>query len=44
MAGKDLEAKAEYEQFLSFWREADVQVPIVRRVKGEYRKLLAKSN
>ena len=44
MAKKDLEAKAEYEQFLSFWREADEQVPILRRVKAEYRKLLATSN
>jgi len=44
MAREDLEAKAEYDQFLSFWREADPEVPILRRVKAEYRKLLAKSN
>lgn len=44
MAQKDLEAKAEYEQFLSFWREADAQVPILRRVKAEYRELLGRSN
>jgi hypothetical protein len=44
MAKKDLEAKAEYERFLSFWREADAQVPILRRVKVEYGKLVAKSN
>jgi eukaryotic-like serine/threonine-protein kinase len=44
MAKQDLEAKVEYERFLSFWREADPQVPILRRVQAEYRKLLAKSN
>jgi hypothetical protein len=44
MANEDLEAKAEYDQFLSLWREADAQVPILRRAKAEYRKLLAKSS
>lgn len=39
MSGKHQEAKSEYERFLSFWREADVDVPILRRVKAEYERL-----
>ena len=43
IAGKDRDAKAEYERFLSFWREADADVPILRRVKAEYGRLVAKA-
>ena len=39
LAGKKAEAKAEYEYFLSLWREADQDVPILRRVKAEYQRL-----
>jgi hypothetical protein len=38
MAGRNQDAKAEYQQFLSFWREADTDVPILKRVNAEYRK------
>jgi hypothetical protein len=38
MSGKNGEAKSEYERFLSFWHEADVGVPILRRVKAEYER------
>ena len=39
LVGKKAEAKAEYEHFLSLWREADQDVPILRRVKAEYQSL-----
>ncbi len=42
MAGNDRNAKAEYNVFLSLWREADADVPILRRVKVEYSRLLPK--
>ncbi len=38
ISGKNGEAKSEYERFLSFWHEADVGVPILRRVKAEYER------
>ncbi|HZQ50591.1 MAG TPA: hypothetical protein VFB14_00245 [Bryobacteraceae bacterium] len=36
MAGKDLQGKEEYERFLWVWREADVEVPVLRQVRAEY--------
>ncbi len=41
MAGKGREAKAEYERFLSFWSEADADLPILRVVRAESSRLLA---
>ncbi len=43
MAGRSEEAKSEYQQFLSLWGQADADVPILRRVKAEYGRLLAKA-
>jgi tetratricopeptide (TPR) repeat protein len=40
LAGNNREARKEYEQFLSFWRDADTDVPIFRSVKAEYAALL----
>jgi len=42
MTGKYREAKAEYGRFLSFWSEADPDVPILRVVKAEYGRLHGK--
>ncbi len=44
MAGKRAEAEAEYQKFLSLWREADADVPILRNVKAEYARLLAEAS
>lgn len=41
--GKDLESKEEYERFLSFWREADVDVQVLRQVRAEYERLLRRA-
>jgi len=43
VAGKRAEAEAEYQHFLPLWREADTDVPILRSVKAEYSRLLAKA-
>jgi tetratricopeptide (TPR) repeat protein len=42
MAGRDQDAKTEYQQFLSLWREADTEVPILKRVNAEYGRLRTK--
>jgi tetratricopeptide (TPR) repeat protein len=42
MAGKNVEAKAEYQQFLSLWGQADADVPILRHVKDESSQLVMK--
>lgn len=39
MAGQDRAAKTDYERFLWLWREADTEVPTLRRVKAEYERL-----
>jgi eukaryotic-like serine/threonine-protein kinase len=32
-------AKAEYEEFLSLWKDADSDIPILKQAKAEYAKL-----
>ncbi len=37
--GNTAEAKAEYENFFSLWKDADPGIPILREAKAEYAKL-----
>jgi predicted Zn-dependent protease len=39
MAGRKLEAKAAYQDFLTLWKEADPEIPVLKQAKAEYAKL-----
>ena len=39
MQGHAAEAKAAYQDFLALWKEADVDIPLLREAKAEYAKL-----
>ena len=39
MAGDTAKAKAAYQDFLTLWKDADPDVPILKQAKGEYAKL-----
>jgi tetratricopeptide (TPR) repeat protein len=39
LVGDDVKAKASYQDFLTLWRDADPDIPILKRVKAEYAKL-----
>jgi len=39
LSGDNTKAKAAYQQFLSLWKDADPDVPILKSVKAEYAKL-----
>jgi eukaryotic-like serine/threonine-protein kinase len=39
LSGDKIKAKAAYEAFLAVWREADPDVPILKRAKAEYARL-----
>jgi eukaryotic-like serine/threonine-protein kinase len=39
MSGKKDKAKAAYEEFLTLWKDADANVPILEQAKAEYAKL-----
>ena len=39
MAGDTAKAKAPYQNFLSLWKDADPDIPILKRAKAEYAKL-----
>jgi hypothetical protein len=39
MAGDTAKAKAAYQDFLTLWKNADPDIPILREAKGEYAKL-----
>ena len=39
MAGDTAKAKAAYQDFLSLWKDADADIPILKQAKAEYAKL-----
>jgi cytochrome c-type biogenesis protein CcmH/NrfG len=39
MQGDTAKAKAAYQDFLTLWRDADPDIPILKRAKAEYAKL-----
>jgi eukaryotic-like serine/threonine-protein kinase len=39
MAGDTVKAKAAYEDFLTLWKDADPDIPILKQAKAEYEKL-----
>jgi tetratricopeptide (TPR) repeat protein len=39
LLGDEVKAKASYQDFLTLWRDADLDIPILSRVKAEYAKL-----
>jgi hypothetical protein len=39
IAGDVSQAKAEYEDFLRIWNDADSNIPILRQAKAEYSRL-----
>jgi cytochrome c-type biogenesis protein CcmH/NrfG len=39
MQGDAAEAKASYQDFLTIWKEADPDVPVLKQAKAEYAKL-----
>jgi hypothetical protein len=39
MAGDTARAKRAYQEFLSQWKDADPDIPILKQAKAEYAKL-----
>jgi hypothetical protein len=39
MAGDTLKAKATYQEFLTLWKDADPDIPILKEAKAEYAKV-----
>jgi len=39
MSGDTAKAKSAYQDFLTLWKDADPDVPILKQVKAEYAKL-----
>jgi hypothetical protein len=39
IAGDTAKAKAAYEDFLTLWKDADPDIPILKQAKAEYAKL-----
>jgi eukaryotic-like serine/threonine-protein kinase len=39
MQGDTAKAKAAYQDFLTLWKEADPDIPILKEAKAEYAKL-----
>jgi eukaryotic-like serine/threonine-protein kinase len=39
MAGDQTNAKRVYQDFLTFWKDADPDIPILGQAKAEYAKL-----
>jgi eukaryotic-like serine/threonine-protein kinase len=40
MSGDKTKAKSAYQNFLSLWKDADPDIPILKQAKAEYAKLL----
>jgi hypothetical protein len=39
MAGDTVKAKTAYQNFLSLWKDADPDIPILKQANAEYAKL-----
>ena len=39
MAGESAKAKSAYNDFLTLWKDADPDIPILQQAKAEYAKL-----
>jgi hypothetical protein len=39
MSGKTVKAKAAYQDFFTLWKDADLDIPILKQAKAEYAKL-----
>jgi hypothetical protein len=39
LSGDTARARAEYKEFLAVWKEADPDIPILKKAKAEYAKL-----
>jgi eukaryotic-like serine/threonine-protein kinase len=39
MSGDKEKARAAYQQFLTLWKDADADVPVLKEAKTEYAKL-----
>jgi hypothetical protein len=39
LSGDAAQARAQYQQFLSFWKDADADIPILKQARLEYQKL-----
>jgi eukaryotic-like serine/threonine-protein kinase len=39
MQGDSAKARAAYQDFLTLWKDADPDIPILKQAKGEYTKL-----
>jgi eukaryotic-like serine/threonine-protein kinase len=39
LSGDKIKAKAAYQDFLTLWKDADSDIPILREAKAEYAKL-----
>ena len=39
LSGDKIKAKAAYQDFLTLWKDADPDIPILRQAKAEYAKL-----
>ena len=40
MSGDKAKAKSTYREFLTLWRDADPDIPLLRQAKAEYAKLM----
>jgi hypothetical protein len=39
LQGEPTKAKTEYQDFLTLWKDADPDIPILKQAKAEYAKL-----
>jgi hypothetical protein len=39
MSGDPVKARAAYQDFLTLWKDADPDIPILKQAKAEYAKL-----
>lgn len=40
MSGDKTQVKTAYEEFLTLWKDADPDIPVLEQAKAEYSKLL----